>query len=183
MRDEKLVYYLVALLFFPGTIIHEFSHFFAALILFLPVKEIRIFPQIENHSIKLGTVYYIKKDFFRGLLVGIAPLFGAILFFWTISHLTINLFFYYLIFTISTTMFSSKKDLEDLLYLIPFFLFIFLIFYIFNLKIDFIVNFALNNKGLINFLKRVNFFLFLSIIINFVIFAILKLLQYVSAKH
>ncbi len=183
IKNEKLVYYFVALIFFPGTIIHEFSHFFAATILFLPVKDIKIFPQIENHSIKLGTVYYIKKDFLRGFLVGIAPLFGAMLFFWVISHLTLNLFFYYLIFVVSTTMFSSKKDLEDLLYLIPFFLFIYFIVYIFNLKIDSIVNFTLNNRDLLNFFQQINSFLILSIIINFVIFAILKLLNYVSTKH
>ncbi len=114
-------FYLVAWLFLSGTIIQELSHFCIAIILFLPMKEIRIFPQIENQSIKLEMVYYIKKDFLRGLLVRIAPLFGAILFFLTISHLCLNLLLYYLIFNVSTIMFSSKKDLEDLLSFNPIF--------------------------------------------------------------
>jgi len=175
-HNEKTIYTLISLIFLPGTIIHEFSHFFAAMILFLPVKEIRIFPQFENNQIKLGHVLYAKKDFLRGILVGIAPFFGALLFFFILGffklfpngNLGLNITLIYLIFAISSVMFSSKQDLVDIGYLIPFILFLSIIGYIFQ---PFIPSFNLPYfkniiAGLEFFLTNVNYYLFLSILIH-----------------
>jgi hypothetical protein len=98
-----------------------------AILLLLKVRSISFFPEFNGNSIKLGHVTYEKKDGFRSLLVGIAPLIGG--------TITLYLFFYfkmfpqrdflltiggiYLIFVISSTMFSSKQDLKDILYCIP----------------------------------------------------------------
>jgi hypothetical protein len=114
---QKTIYKTISLFFLPGTIIHEFSHFFAAIVLFLPVKDIQIFPKFEDGQIKLGHVLYIKKDFLRGILVGIAPFFGALLFFFGLSffnlfpnkNLGLNIALIYLIFTVSSLMFSSNR--------------------------------------------------------------------------
>jgi len=175
-HNQNTVYTLISLIFLPGTIIHEFSHFFTAMFLFLPVKEIRIFPQFENNQIKLGHVLYVKKDFLRGILVGVAPFFGALFLFFGLSffnlfpnkNLGINVALIYLIFTVSSLMFSSKQDLVDIGYLIPFLLFLLIIDYIFQ---PFIPSFNLPYfkniiAGLEFFLTNVNYYLFLSILIH-----------------
>jgi len=175
-KNEKTVYALVSLLFLPGTIIHEFSHFFAAMILFLPVKDIQIFPKFEEGQIKLGHVLYVKKDFLRGILVGIAPFFGALLFFFILGIfklfpnkiLGLNIALIYLIFTVSSVMFSSKQDLVDIVYLIPLLVFLAGIYYVFQPLIN--LSFFDRLKEIINglrfFLEKVNFYLFISIIIH-----------------
>jgi len=175
-KNEKTVYALVSLLFLPGTIIHEFSHFFTAMILFLPVKDIQIFPKFEEGQIKLGHVLYVKKDFLRGILVGIAPFFGALLFFFILGIfklfpnkiLGLNIALIYLIFTVSSVMFSSKQDLVDIVYLIPLLVFLAGIYYVFQPLIN--LSFFDRLKEVINglrfFLEKVNFYLFISIIIH-----------------
>jgi hypothetical protein len=173
---QKTIYKTISLVFLPGTIIHELSHFFAAMILFLPVKDIQIFPKFEDNQIKLGHVLYVKKDFLRGILVGIAPFFGALLFFFILGffklfpngNLGLNIVLIYLIFTVSSLMFSSKQDLVDIGYLIPFILFLLIIGYIFQ---PFIPSFNLPYfkniiAGLEFFLTNVNYYLFLSILIH-----------------
>ena len=180
-HNENTVYTLISLIFLPGTIIHEFSHFFAAMILFLPVKDIQIFPKFEEGQIKLGHVLYIKKDFLRGILVGIAPFFGALLFFFGLSffnlfpnkNLGLNIALIYLIFTVSSVMFSSKQDLVDIGYLIPFLLFLLIIGYIFqpilpSINLSYFKNII---ASLEFFLTNVNYYLFLSIMIHLFLIA------------
>ena len=173
---EKTVYTLISLIFLPGTIVHELSHFFAAIVLFLPVKDIQIFPKFEEGQIKLGQVFYVKKDFLRGILVGVAPFFGALFLFFGLSffnlfpnkNLGLNIFLIYLIFTVSSLMFSSKQDLVDIGYLIPFILFLLIIGYIFQPFIPSFNLFYFKNiiAGLEFFLTNVNYYLFLSILIH-----------------
>jgi hypothetical protein len=183
IKNKKIIFLLISIFFFPGTVLHELSHFFLAMILFLPVVGLEIFPKFEGQSIKLGTVHYIKKDFLRGFIVGIAPFFGAMLFFWLISYLPANIFSYYLIFVVSSTMFSSKKDIEDLLYLIPLILIIAGIFYILNISpSQFLDQFAIN-KVLIEFINKINQYLIISLVINFFLFGILKLTRLVIKKN
>jgi len=173
---QKTIYKIISFIFLPGTIIHELSHFFAAIVLFLPVKDIQIFPKFEEGQIKLGHVLYVKKDFLRGILVGVAPFFGALFLFFGLSffnlfpnkNLGINVALIYLIFTVSSLMFSSKQDLVDIGYLIPFLLFLLIIVYIFQ---PFIPSFNLSYfkniiAGLEFFLTNVNYYLFLSILIH-----------------
>lgn len=144
IKNEKSIFAIISFIFFPGTIIHEMAHFFMAIILMLKVRGITIFPTWEEGYIKLGSVVYEKGDYIRGVLVGIAPIIVGLLFFWWISAinvfpsnntgLTISLG--YLIFVISSTMFSSKQDLVDLIFLIPFAVLGFIIIYIFDIKIQ-----------------------------------------------
>jgi len=173
---QKTIYKIISLIFLPGTIVHELSHFFVAIVLFLPVKDIQIFPKFEEGKIKLGQVFYVKKDFLRGILVGVAPFFGVLFLFFGLSFfnlfpnksLGINIFLIYIIFTVSSLMFSSKQDLVDIGYLIPFLLFLLIIVYIFQ---PFIPSFNLPYfkniiAGLEFFLTNVNYYLFLSILIH-----------------
>ena len=141
VRNDKSILFLVSLIYFPGTVIHELSHYIGALLLNLHPREIQLFPAIEGNKVKLGHVLYEKHphDFIRSILVGIAPFLGGLISLWILIQTKLfpgnvwwqTLLFGYLILTISANMFSSKQDLVDVGYLIPFGLFIAFLFYLF----------------------------------------------------
>jgi flagellar biosynthesis protein FliQ len=124
---KPLAFGTVALVFFPGTVVHELAHFFAAIALFLRVRELHLVPEWDDTGIKLGHVAYERADFFRGILVGIAPLPAGLLVFWAMYQWGVfpadswsaSLFWGYLVFAVSSTMFSSEQDLKDTIWLIP----------------------------------------------------------------
>ncbi len=144
-KNNTAVIFFVALIYFPGTVIHEISHYLVALLLGMHPSEIRLFPHIEGKNIKLGHVLYEKgrNDYIRSVLVGIAPFFGGLFSLWLIvqTHLFPStllwqtILFGYMILTISANMFSSKQDLIDVGYLIPLSLFIGLLWYLFPIQI------------------------------------------------
>ena len=111
-----------------------------AMILHLKIRDIQMFPQWKHSEIKLGSVIYEKKDVFRSILVGVSPLFVGLGVLWWLY--TLGLYqtssilqimgVSYLVFVISTTMFSSKQDLIDILYLIPILVLIFAVIYVFQ---------------------------------------------------
>lgn len=120
-KSHKAVVSTLAIVFLPGTIIHELAHLLSAGVMLVPVGEINVVPEIEGQSVKLGSVQIGKTDPLRRSIVGVAPvLFGLILIFsifllvpigsslpWWQTALAL-----YLLFEIGNTMFSSKKDLE-----------------------------------------------------------------------
>ena len=185
IKKDSVVFGIVSLLFLPGTILHEFSHFFTAIVLFLPVHKLQILPEFEKNSIKLGKVLYEKKDVIRGFLVGIAPLFGALMFFWFLSvfhlfpHKTIwvTVLLGYVIFSVSSAMFSSQQDLIDLIYVIPLFGIVGVCIYLFNINFDFI----LQNKKLIqnarDFIDNIRFYIIFSVVIHGIVIVTLKSLR------
>ena len=169
---------LVSLIFLPGTIIHESAHFITALFLILPVKSMTVFPKWDNNEIKLGEVLFIKKDFLRAILVGIAPVFFGVgilfsLFYFHIyptNNLGLNILYSYLIFSISANMFSSKQDLKDLALIIPVIMLLVIVFYVFDIKI---------NIGSLNvIMNKINLYIFFVLIVNTVLFLFTKLLNY-----
>ncbi len=182
LKNESLVYSLIAVLFLPGTILHESAHLLAALFLVLKVREVNIFPQWKSGQIKLGSVIYEKKDSLRSILVGIAPMFFALFFFWLLTNFKIfpsinfclNAFFLYLIFTVSSTMFSSQKDLQDLIFAVPLVIIMGGIVYVFNFRIEVIFNNKIIVDNLIVFLKTINFYLLISLVINIFLVFIFK---------
>jgi len=172
------VFLLVSLIFLPGTIIHESAHFITALFLILPVKSMTVFPKWDNNEIKLGEVLFIKKDFLRAILVGIAPVFFGVgilfsLFYFHIyptNNLGLNILYSYLIFSISANMFSSKQDLKDLALIIPVIMLLVIVFYVFDIKI---------NIGSLNvIMNKINLYIFFVLIVNTVLFLFTKLLNY-----
>jgi hypothetical protein len=76
-RNKKITFILLSVFYLPGTIVHELSHAFMAILLLLKVRSISFFPEFNGNSIKLGHVLYEKKDGFRSIIVGIAPLIGG----------------------------------------------------------------------------------------------------------
>lgn len=174
IRNDGIIFGLVSLFYLPGTIIHEMSHFFAALLLLLQVREVKIFPEWDKKYIKLGHVIYGRQDVVRSVLVGIAPFSGAMLFFLLLSvyHIFpsnvtwLNIVLGYVVFSVASSMFSSKQDLIDIAYMIPLVILIGAAMYLFNIRLDTL----LQNKAIIaplqEFLKRVNFYIVFSLAAN-----------------
>ena len=180
-EDDQVVFSLVSILFFPGTVFHELSHFLAATALFLRVRSLNIFPHWEGKEIRLGSVLYEKRDFVRGVLVGISPIIAGLLFFYFVAafklfpakNIILNIVFLYLIFTVSSMMFSSKRDLVDLIYIFPFLIILYGFYYIFDLRLDFLIQNKSLWGGILAVLRQVNVYLFISIIINVFLLALL----------
>lgn len=189
-HHDSLVYAFVSIFFLPGTIIHELGHFWAATILLLRVYSVQIFPQWKNNQIKLGSVIYEKKDVFRGILVGVAPLFFAFFFFWMLStfklfpndNFWLNIMFGYIIFTVSSTMFSSKQDLVDFVFIIPLAIIIIGAIYIFDLKFEFIFTNQQFIEKTAGFFKQINFYLLFSMIVNIVLILVFKSFRFLLKK-
>ena len=120
-KSHNAVVNTLAVIFLPGTIVHGLAHLLTAGIMLVPVGEISVLPEIQDKGVKLGSVQIGKVDPFRLTIVGVAPVLAGmlailgILYFAQISQ---NLSWWqivlglYLIFEISNTMFSSKKDIE-----------------------------------------------------------------------
>jgi hypothetical protein len=140
-KNRNLSLYLFAVLFVPGTFIHEMAHFLFALVLLVPVGQVDLVPKISDKGVRLGTVPVAKTDPIRRTIIGFAPFLVGI----TIICSSVFLVFEYellsnwwaviglsyLNFQIGNTMFMSRKDLEGawglmvsvlILYLISYFI-------------------------------------------------------------
>lgn len=72
---------LFSLLFLPGILLHEVSHFLMATILRVPTKKFSVIPQtLADGRLRLGYVETAKTDLLRETLIGAAPLLSGILF-------------------------------------------------------------------------------------------------------
>ncbi|MBF8250153.1 MAG: hypothetical protein HW400_754, partial [Candidatus Levybacteria bacterium] len=69
---------LLSFIFLPGIIVHELSHLFVAMILFVPVGEMEFVPKKHGNSVKLGSVEIAKTDPIRRSLIGFAPVFAGL---------------------------------------------------------------------------------------------------------
>lgn len=72
---------IYSLIFLPGTILHELSHWLVAEILQVPTGKLEIFPDLDSGQSteqKLGYVMTGKTDPFRSFLIGFAPFFTGV---------------------------------------------------------------------------------------------------------
>lgn len=121
-KNKKIADWLFAVVFLPGTILHELSHFFSALFLLVPVGRIDLMPKRDGNNIRMGSVTVEKSGPVRRFIIAISPvIFGIGFIFATVNYFLRNqlfsdwrslLFLLYLLFVIGNTMFSSKKDME-----------------------------------------------------------------------
>jgi len=139
----------ITALLYPGTVVHEVAHLVTAFILFVPVKKLTLEPERSaDGMIRAGSVEIAHVDVFRRTLVGIAPIFIgiAVLYFLTqflyglplpdafsqaptrgaatvlfsnFEFRASDFLILYLLFSISTSMFSSKKDLDAARIVLP----------------------------------------------------------------
>lgn len=124
-KNRNASIYLLAILFFPGTVVHEFAHLFTALFLRVATGTIELFPKINETGVRLGSVQIAQTDPFRRFAIGAAPVFvGALAIFWVLQYVHIFYITYYLLFVIANTMFSSKRDMEGAVPVVGAFLFV-----------------------------------------------------------
>ena len=139
-RNPQLTVGLFSILFFPGVFLHELSHFVMAKLLRVPTGKISLIPNsLPNGRLQMGYVETGQTDIVRDSLIGIAPLIAGSLFiayaglnrmglstllpllangqtelFWAGLKLLpqVNDFFlwFYLAFTVSSTMMPSESD-------------------------------------------------------------------------
>lgn len=189
-RKDRIVYSVIAFIFFPGTVIHELSHYIMAVFLFLKVRDIHVFPEWEGQYLKLGRVYYEKKDVIRSIIVGIAPIVVGLLLFWWLYNLQIfqsqNLILkgivVWLIFILSTTMFSSKQDLVDIIYVIPIGIIIAGVIYIFQIDLSQLISWNVLLEATAGFVYAINIYLLISLGIHVLIISILHMILMISKK-
>lgn len=131
---------IFAILFLPGVLIHELSHYGMARLLNVPVGKLSLIPQpLPDGRVRLGYVETQSTDFIRDALIGAAPLIiGSFVvayaglinlqftIFWaefTMSDLSLAIsdlsgifnqqdfwIWFYIIFVVSSTMFPSTTD-------------------------------------------------------------------------
>jgi hypothetical protein len=139
-RRPSLAVALFSLLFFPGVLLHELSHFVLARLLRVPTGRFSVLPRpLPDGRLQLGYVEVARSDPLRDALVGAAPLMAGGLFvaYAAVYHLhmltlwdflragTYGLFWtglgllptyqdfplwFYLTFTVSSTMLPSASD-------------------------------------------------------------------------
>lgn len=185
---------LLSVLFLPGVIVHELSHLFVALILFVRVGEMEFTPKVTEGKLKLGSVQIEKTDPIRRAVIGFAPIFvGLILILMTVYFFEKNLpvlkslEFYamapivigiiYTLFVISNTMFSSAKDMEGTIELTVAFAIIFVALYIVGFRVPIGFVGSLFNERSIGVLQEADIFLLASIFIDLFILGAVKLFK------
>lgn len=131
-------YQLLAVIFFPGVVIHELSHFLAAGVLFVPVSDMEFMPKKQEGRLKLGSVSIGKTDPFRRAVIGVAPVIAGLAFLFGMASvisqnsLMVQIVLLYFVFAIANTMFSSPKDMEGFLEVVLFLAFAAMVVYIFT---------------------------------------------------
>lgn len=139
-RRIDIVSILFSILFLPGVILHEFSHFIAARLVGVRTGKFSVVPRnLGNGKMQLGYVETASSDVFRDSLIGAAPLLlgGILIIYIAQARLGIHNFpytpgslnsdsiidfmktllkapdfwlWFYLLFTISSTMLPSASD-------------------------------------------------------------------------
>jgi hypothetical protein len=139
-RNIGVTQVIFALIFFPGVLLHELSHFLSAKLLGVQTGEFSLIPQAQpNGKLRLGYVETASGGFVRDALIGLAPLVTGSLFvayaaiyqlhllplwdlarsanwgaFWGILAAVPQApdfwLWFYLTFTISSTMMPSQSD-------------------------------------------------------------------------
>ncbi|MCL5113942.1 MAG: hypothetical protein M1372_02110 [Patescibacteria group bacterium] len=180
---------VLLILFLPGVIIHELSHFLVASLLFVKTGEIKFLPEITEEGTRLGSVGIGKTDPIRRAIIGFAPvLLGLIVLLGLTYYLTqgsasisiiklsgvYGIFFYliliYLLFAVGNTMFSSKKDLEGTIELFIVLGIIFFASYVAGIRMQATWIQTLLRNEIIDFIKRVDLFFIIPIGIDIFIY-------------
>lgn len=189
VRNQKVSVWFFAVIFLPGTLIHELAHLLTAGMLLVGVGDISLLPEIRESGVKLGHVEISKTDPIRRSLIGFAPVFAGL------AVLTSSVFFananffqkgeypiwlilalFYLVVVIGNTMFSSRKDMEGSLFVIICFVAIFGAFYLLGFhQIFFWIgkNLVFNH---LEFYKNFAYFLALPVLTDIFLYLIMKFL-------
>jgi hypothetical protein len=186
-RNQNLSLKILALFILPGTIIHEISHFVIASILRVPTGELSVIPTVEKgKQVRAGKLSLGKSDPFRLSLIGLAPIFIGLILIYLIGKFFLSAFspfllfaIYYLLFTISITMFSSKKDLVSLWITLPVTFLLLTSLYLIGVRLFLEENFIQKANAIASGL---NYYLLITTIIDYFILIILSINNYLWKK-
>jgi hypothetical protein len=139
-RSPEFTITFFSVIFLPGVLLHEFSHYLMAVVLGVPAARFSLVPQmLPDGRLQLGYVETVKTDIIRDSLIGAAPLIagGSVVAYLSVTRLELlplwevlrngqmNLFWlgitllpqikdfplwFYLVFTVSSTMLPSRSD-------------------------------------------------------------------------
>lgn len=190
-RNNHISTGIIAVIFFPGTLIHELSHFIMAILLLHPVHKLSLFPKFRGNMLRLGYVLYEKKDVVRSLIVGIAPVIVGVGLLWWLYSINfvdsgswaIMLFKSYIIFVLTSTMFSSKQDLIDLGYVVPMLVLASILCYLLEIPIFFFLENQSIVEAIRNFMYSVSIYAGISLIIHIVVILISKTINRLLPIH
>jgi hypothetical protein len=80
-RHETVTVWIFSLVFFPGVMLHELSHFLTAKLLGIRTGKFSLIPQaMPDGRLQLGYVETAQSDIVRDSIVGVAPLIAGCLF-------------------------------------------------------------------------------------------------------
>lgn len=184
-------------IFLPGVIVHELSHLFMAVILFVGVGDIEFAPKVSGNGLKLGSIAIAKTDPIRRSLIGFAPVFAGlfivicIVYFFTSNILSFkdwNPYFFvivilsiiYILFAIANTMFSSGKDMEGTVEILATLIIIFIIAYIVGFRPQLSFLEKILTKDFFEIIKKSSIFLSVPIAIDIAILGIIKIFKRVE---
>lgn len=176
-KNTRITVYLMSFVLLPGTFLHEAAHFLTAKILYVPVKSFSLKPTVIKNDIIFGSVLMQKSDPIRSFLIGGAPVIFGLMFMYiafyffpiekALENAWVAVFMIILIFQISNTMFSSRKDMESAIFIIVFLLTSITILFILKdyLPITGLIGF-INNPVNTEIIRQISLYLLFPIVIN-----------------
>lgn len=181
----------LSFIFLPGVIIHELSHLLMAVILFVSVGDMEFTPKISSSGIKLGSIEIAKTDPIRRSIIGFAPVFvGLMIVVGIVYVFTSNIVFYrdketyvfaavvlaltYILFSISNTMFSSRRDMEGTIEILATLLIIFIVSYFIGFRPSFSFAQNLFTKEIVDLIKQASLFLLAPIFVDLLILGVIR---------
>jgi hypothetical protein len=185
---DGAVMHSVAFLFFPGTFLHEMSHYLMSVLLRVRVFSMSLWPKAEgNGYIKLGTVQHAKCDLIRDLMIGVAPfiigniILFSLLFFYSSHNFPLQSWLTVLVaivvFEIGNTMFSSRADMQSALKFLLILLVIFGFAYLLGWRIS-IEQLDQNLPGSwVNLIKQASLFLAVPIGLDILVIGLVNILS------
>ncbi len=184
-----------SLIFLPGTIVHEISHFLVAALTGARTGRIEIFPEYleeeENNGKKgvaLGYVQTQTLNPIQGFLVGIAPFASGIALLVYLTSLIQNSYlnhYYqqlafqgYFFFTIANSFFPSWSDIKQTLPLVAITGIIGIIFWLLGFQI-----FYTPTSGILSLIESLTIAIMISVGINLFIILVLFLINQVFSRR
>src|SRR5512143_3959424 len=77
-RSPEFTITLFSIIFLPGVLLHELSHYLVAVVLGVPTPRFSLIPQVlPTGKLQLGYVETARTDIVRDSLIGAAPLFAG----------------------------------------------------------------------------------------------------------
>jgi hypothetical protein len=167
-----------------------------ASVLLVRTGHLIIFPVIDNQNrVRAGSLEIGECDPVRYTVIGLAPIISGLMIIYFLGDFFIGKYLntsiwkleiipqfsiFYFLSSISLTMFSSKKDLQAIVYVGPFLILIFLSLYAADFSIYLAPHFI---SKIFNILKKLNFSLILTAGIDFLTYAIVSLINLITSKN